>query len=432
VPFRPSDQELWLLWITSEYVLATRNLEFLDEQLPTFPLYGPKAGRASVREILDRCFTHLAAVTGTGKHGLLRLSNGDWNDGAVVGFVPQKQHKEVRKNGESVLNAAFATFVLDLYAQMLVFAGNQAKAAAAESLEKDQRKAVREQWTGKWFRRGWLSENLGWIGEEELWLEPQPWAIIGGAADQEQQKELAANIDEMVRKPSPIGAMLLNCILPQSELPPGTLTNAGVWPSINGTLVWALAMVDGTLAWDEWKKNTLAYHAEAYPDIWYGIWSGPDTYNSILSKYAGQTYFDEKALQGGTPDSPLNAGANWTDFPVMNLHPHAWPLYATTRLLGLKFTPQGLEISPTLLLDAYRFASPLLGFEKTQSEYNGWYSPQKPGRWQINLLLPEKERGLFNSLQVNGEEIRLQYRKDGAFQWNGESSSGQPLRWSLK
>ena len=50
-------------------------------------------------------------------------------------------------------------------------------------------------------------------------------------------------------------------------------------------------LVDGAQAWDEWKKNCLALHAEAYPDVWYGIWSGPDTYNSVLSRYPGQTMF---------------------------------------------------------------------------------------------------------------------------------------------
>jgi hypothetical protein len=49
---------------------------------------------------------------------------------------------------------------------------------------------------------------------------------------------------------------------------PGAGTNGGVWPSINGTLVWALARVDGDMAWDEWVKNSLAAHAEAYPEVW--------------------------------------------------------------------------------------------------------------------------------------------------------------------
>lgn len=432
VPFRPSDQELWLLWLASEYVLATRDTDFLDEVLPTYPLYGPKAGRDSVQNLLARCYRHLTQVTGLGRHGLMRLSNGDWNDGAVVGFVPKDQHEDVRLHGESTLNAAFATYALDLYARMLRQVGNHGIAAEVHAWAEGQRNAVREQWVGKWFRRGWLSEALGWIGEKEMWLEPQPWAIIGGAATPQQTEELVKNIDKLVRKPSPIGAMLMSQSLKQIESAPGDLTNAAVWPSINGTLVWALALVDGKLAWDEWKKNSLAYHAEAYPDIWYGIWSGPDTYNSVLSKYPGQTFFDEKALQGDESSSPLGSGVNWTDFPVMNMHPHAWPLYDTTRLIGVEFIPEGLKLAPALPQKTYRFASPLLGLEKSQAGYSGWYAPLKAGTWQILFRLPADERNRLTRLEVNGLVEPLQVRADGWVQFAGESEPGQPLCWSLR
>jgi hypothetical protein len=432
VPFRPSDQELWLLWLASEYVLATRDVDFLHEEIPTFPLYGSKAGRASVRELLMRCYRHLTGVTGTGKHGLMRLSNGDWNDGAVVGFVPKEQHKEVRLHGESVLNAAFATYTLDLYAQLLAFAGDSPTATEVRTWAEGQRKAVREQWLGKWFRRGWLSESLGYIGEDVMWLEPQPWAIIGGAVTPEQTRQLVENINELVRKPSPIGAMLMSQSLKQIASAPGDLTNAAIWPSINGTLVWALARVDGRLAWDEWKKNSLAFHAEAYPDVWYGIWSGPDTYNSVLSKYPGQTFFDEKFLQEGISENLFGAGANWTDFPVMNLHLHAWPLYDTVKLLGAEFNLEGLVLAPILPQPIYRFESPLLGLEKTSDGYSGWYAPSKAGTWQISLCLLEKERDRFTRLEVNGQVQPLELDPEGTVRFSGKSAPGQPLRWSIR
>ena len=61
------------------------------------------------------------------------------------------------------------------------------------------------------------------------------------------------------------------------------------------------------MAWDEWKKNTLARHAEVYPDIWYNIWSGPDTLNSTLSsKHPGET---------------VNSGfLRYTDFPIAAIY----------------------------------------------------------------------------------------------------------------
>ena len=428
VPYQPSDQELWLLWLASEYVLATRDTDFLEEVIPTFPLYGPKAGKAKVREVLQRCFYHLAIVTGKGKHGLLRLSNGDWNDVAVIGFVPKEQHEQVRKVGESVLNAAFATYVLDLYGQMSGYTGDPKLATEACALAEDQRKAVQDQWNGRWFRRSWLSESLGWIGEEVMWLEPQPWAILGGVANPVQTNTLVQSIDEQVRRSSPIGARLMSKPQKESVAPPGQMNNAGIWPSINGTLVWALALADGRLAWDEWKKNSLAYHAEAYPETWYGIWSGPDAYNSTLSKYPGQTFFNDKDLTGEELDKVLELGTNWTDFPVFNMHPHAWPIYDAVRLLGVQFTPAGLELAPSLPLPAYRLESPLLGFEKKEAGIEGWYAPIKAGRWQISLRMPDKA---FSRLEVNGRETPLRISPDGTFRWSGESVPGTPLTWKL-
>lgn len=430
VPFRPSDQELWLLWLASEYVLATRDRAFLEEVLPTFPLYGRKAGREKVSDLLWRCYRHFSRITGVGRHGLIRLSNGDWNDGSVIGFVPKDQHEEVRLSAESTLNAAFATYALDLYADLLSSEEASEKAAEVRALAEGQRQAVRNQWTGRWFRRGWLNERLGWIGENEMWLEPQPWAIIGGAVIPEQQEELVRAMNELVRNPSPIGAMLLSRSLPQISLPAGMLTNGGVWPSINGTLVWALALSDGRLAWEEWLKNTLAYHAEAYPQVWYGIWSGPDCYNSVLSNYPGQTFFDEKALAGDESSSPLETGVNWTDFPVMNLHPHAWPLYDAVKLVGARFTPDGVELSPCLPQGSYRFSSPLLGLEKTDRGYSGWYAPAAAGRWKISLFDPRlrEEAGLL--VKVNGEEAQAERLAGGVSFW-GESDLEKTLRWEV-
>ncbi len=335
VPFRPSDTELWLLWLASEYVLATRDVAFLNEELVTYPLYGRKAGRARVSELLERCYHHLVNVTGTGQHGLLRLSNGDWNDLVVIGHVPPEKQDQVKKVAESVLNSAMASYVLEYYGKMLTSTGNEKLSAAACQLAAHLRQQVRDQWAGRWFRRAWLGPDLGWVGDEQLWLEPQPWAILGGAATLEQTAQLACSIDAMVRHDSPVGARLLSQGFEKMSEPAGEGANGGIWASINGTLVWALAQCDGAVAWEEWLKNTLAAHAEAYPDTWYGIWSGPDFYNSNLSQYPGQTGFDRRFAGPNPPQDWFGLGANWTDFPVMNMHAHAWPLYSACKLLGV-------------------------------------------------------------------------------------------------
>ncbi|MFX0061249.1 MAG: GH36-type glycosyl hydrolase domain-containing protein [Candidatus Hermodarchaeota archaeon] len=440
-PFRPSDQEMWLLWLTSEYVLASKDMAFLEEELPTYPIYGSKAGRARVKDLLYRCYQHLVDKIGTGKHGLQRISNGDWNDGVIHGYVPNERHKDVIKDGESVLNAAMAIFTLEIYSKLLTFVGDNEIAQDALRRSKAQREAVRAQWAGKWFKRAWLTEDLGWVGEKEMWLEPQPWAIIGGVTDPEKTEILVNYIDEGVRQPSQIGAMLHVTGIKRkqgettgSDLPNGIMVNGGVWPSINGTLIWALSLVDGEKAWDEWKKNTFAKHAEAYPNIWYGIWSGPDTYNSELSKYPGQTIF-EKAAKAEDVDKDEGFfgffNLSWTDFPVMCMHPHAWPLYTATKLIGLNLTPEGIEFSPTLPKDEYKFTSPLIGFEKTKDGYSGWYTPQVAGNWKISLKLSEDELKIFKTIKVNGKEEELK-SSDGRLVWSGTGTPNKPLKWMIK
>ena len=342
--FVPSDQEMWLLWAASEYILATRDTNFLDEKIPSYPGETASASDPTVREWLERTFRHMTEDIGVGQHGLMRLSNGDWNDEVVVMRGSADTFEGIRKVGESVLNGAMASYVLDHYGRMAAYLGDTKASDAAHAKAETQRDAVRATWQGKWFKRAWLGPQLGWIGDDHLWLEPQPWSIIGGAATPEQNKTLLDSMNQLVRDPSPIGAMVQSKGDTTMRSPVGTGTNGGVWPSINGTLIWALALVNGAAAWDEWKKNSLAIHAEKYPEVWYGTWSGPDTYNSVLSKHPGQTMI---ALPSPDDQSAQKDwGMSWTDFPVTNLHPHAWPLYSSAKLLGLDFHQKEFASSP--------------------------------------------------------------------------------------
>jgi hypothetical protein len=415
-----SDLPLWLLWTASEYVLATRDVAFLDERVPTWPLYGPAAGSESVRNLLARCFRHLTVDVGAGEHGVMRMLNDDWNDALVI-FWGQRALKEVVEKGESVLNSAMAAWVFDYYARLLTYAGEADPAAQAREKAEQNRKAAASQWTGRWLRRAWLGPTLGWLGEKGLWLEPQPWAIVGGVTTPEQTRELVRNMDELLRRPSTIGAKQLSVSPDMASAmlaEPGTSVNGGVWPSLNATLIWALATVDGRMAWDEWLKNTLARHAEVYPDVWYNTWSGPDTLNSAQSKHPGET---------------VNASfLRYTDWPVMNLHAHACSLYALAKLLGVEFHERGVRLAPALPLDSYRFGAPLLGLAKTPSGYEGWYAPSVPGEWEIQLALPMEETRRLTRVEVNGARVRVVPAPDGAILLKGASAPGKPLRWSAR
>ncbi len=416
-----SDLPLWLLWTASEYVLATRDLAFLDEQIPS-PLSISSPHTDSVRNLLARCYRHQVDQVGVGEHGIARMLNDDWNDG-LLGTFAQKAFKECVKQGESVLNSAMSAWVFDYYARLLSYAGEDAGIIAQVRRQAaGNREAAGKQWTGKWLRRAWLGPTLGWLGESTLWIEPQPWAIVAGVTTPDQSRALIQTMDALLRRNSPIGAMQMSDgpdLLQGTIFEPGTCVNGGIWPSLNQTLIWALATIDPAMAWDEWKKNSFARHAEIYPHIWYGIWSGTDSYNSTVSKQAGETV--------------NNIYFHGTDFPVLNLHSHACSLYSVSKLVGLEFNEHGLAISPDLPVESYRFESPLFGVIKAGAGiYEGWYAPSQSGAWSIEITLPPQTLLRLTKAEVNGVSVELKRSSGTTLELSGRSGPGKPLRWRIQ
>jgi len=321
--FQPSDQNLWALWLAAEYAAATGDLAAFDEPLAYNPAH--RADPVPLREHLRRQFQFFVDRVGLGEHGHVRIRNADWNDMAVIesGIEPSLMIEK----GESVLNSAMAAWVLPVYAGLCDRLGEASQADEARVLAESLRQAVAGEWNGRWFRRAY-APGRGAIGEDECWLEVQPWAIICGAADAEQARALLATIDRGAKAGSPLGARVRHPVRNGAE-PRGEGTNGGIWFAINMTLVWAAARVDPKLAWDEWQRMTLAAHQQAYPDVWEGTLSGPDAYNAPESPRAGHTW----------ASPAFNIGMQ--SFPVNNLHSHAQPLLAYLRLLGVEPTERG-------------------------------------------------------------------------------------------
>lgn len=196
---------------------------------------------------------------------------------------------------------------------------------------------------------------------------------------------------------------------------PGMGLNGGVWAFLNQTLIWALALVNGEMAWEEWKKNSFARHADVYPDVWYSTWSGPDTINSTLGKQPGKVF------------------SFWLDCPVFNMHSHACPLYSVTKLMAIEFTERGVKLAPIVPVDSYRFDSPLIGLTKSHRGYEGWYAPPAAaGSWTISLRLPSNEAPGLNQVEVNGARTTISRAENGVIEIKGDSRPGSPLRWAVR
>ena len=342
---RPSDQNLWALWLAAEYAAATGDLGAFDDPLPYYPAAATPA--VPLHEHLRRQFRFFVDRVGRGEGGHVRILNADWNDAAIDDSGLARE--TMIERGGSVLNSAMAAWVLPVYAALAERLGDRTTAAEARAQADDLRGLVAAAWNGRWFHRAY-GPGASPVGDTDCWLEVQPWAILCGAADAAQARALLDTIDRGHRAGSPLGARLRWPAKPALVAAGrwGEATLGGVWYSINMTLVWAAARVAPDLAWDEWRRMTLANHAAAYPEVWEGILSGPDAWNAPESTRPGRTW-------GVLPLFAMQA------FPVNNSHSHSQPLLAYLRLLGVEPTPAG-----TLAVGSgARFASPVFELRST-------------------------------------------------------------------
>ncbi len=320
--FRPSDSNLWTLWLAAEYAAVTGDLASFDELVPFHPSHG--VDPVPMREHLKRQLSFFENEVGRGARDHVRILNADWNDLAIdASGVPPE---EMIERGSSVLNSAMAAWVLAIFAGLATRLGESEMATRAKTEAERLRLLVADAWNGEWFHRAYARDGTP-VGDDACWLEVQPWAILCGATTREQAASLARLIDERHRLDAPLGARVIWPSNAHGAGGAGTGVAGGAWYSINMTLVWALTRVDMSLAWDEWRRMTLSSHTKHYPEIWEGTLSGPDAWNSPESDRPGRTWTsDQFSMQA---------------FPVSNLHSHAQPIISYLRLLGLQPTTRG-------------------------------------------------------------------------------------------
>lgn len=405
---RFSDNELWIFWLVTEYVQATKDYDYLNEVKIGY--FSCNNRPRTVLEILLDCFNYIQNDIGVGKHGLMRNLFHDWSRVLMhKNYRPLSREDKVNAPhiAESLFNASLAVYCCDCLASLLGEIGHE-KAVEAKAFADGQRSAINSVWNGKWIQRAWISDQYGFVGDEnEFILEGQPWTLISHVLEEEQAKILIQNIKELVMDPSPIGCAKQR-LAPDAA---GISHDGWVWWSLNGLLLWGIMPYDNKLAYEEYIKNSLGRHAEVYPNIWFGIWSGPDEYTSFLSEYPGYARWNDnpeiipskkRALEGNEDEHEWPCALN---FPVGNLHAHAWPMYAAIRFLQPQYYKEGMTLKPCLPRKEYCVSSRLLTYDQRKNSIEIIYAPLKKGVYTLKLDLSYVEER-YAHVYVNGEEAK--------------------------
>ena len=395
---KPSDLYLFLLWGIEQYIFLTRDFKFLDEKLPFYDK--PHGIKTTVQEKIKLLIDYIfSEKVGIGEHGLIKSNDGDWSDG--ISLMVKNRRKFI-KNGESSFNSTFALYIIPKVLDLMKDS-NEHFLKSYEDKLKSLKQAIIRSYNGKWFYRGWDGQGSP-IGDQSLYLEHHTWLLISEILDNETALNLIDQIYSNLDTCSLIGQYI--SYPPQKTylniLPKGWDVNGGIWHAMNALLTWGYSKYDEKKAFNSVIKNSLAKRAEAYPKIWYGIWSAPDSYIADYSVNAGEAFY-----HFATP---------MCDFPIMNLNAHATYLLSIIKIAGIESDFSGLIIDPHITCQIYDFTSPLISLESdldslivrydviTQFEYK--IRIKKPKWWndQSKIYLNEKTDIVFvqNNEDIDG------------------------------
>ncbi len=310
--FNTSDQQVYLFLALSEYLKATKDYAFLDEKITFYPASDSK--ETTVKEVIKRAFQYLRDDINVGGHGLVHLRCADWNDLSYF-MIKDVSYPDIFMGGESQLTSAQAVVSLGELSNLFEKSGKAELKPYIESFRKYRTNiwnALNKDWGDRPFLNRYYVNGKAY-GDEQMWIEPQAFALHIPEAPLEKRKALYKEIINRVGT----GEKLM---LRQQEKPvdcsivkAGRRDNGGLWYSLNGPVITGVAQWDKVEAMRLLKMMTFDNYAKQFPGQWAGQWTAPDVFDSSL--------MDTEGLSDQTE------GDIWTEFAAFCAHPHAWKLF---------------------------------------------------------------------------------------------------------
>jgi Glycosyl hydrolase 36 superfamily, catalytic domain len=404
-----SDPYFAVPWITAEYVAVTRDRDFLDSNVAYWPSSAGESG--TVLNHLARTMDYATDSLGTGARGFVAMGTGDYADGVL-----NLTEEETTPHGtSSTYNAGMVVVGFPL-AAALVEPDDAALAAEMSSLYDSQVAAFgTDGWGGDWFLRG-FADNGNPLAPDYLFLEPQVLPTLGGIVDDARRGQLLQVIQD--RLETDIGAVSTVELVASGGSVGGIDQPqvGGIWPVANAWLTEMYARSDARAGWSSFIRNSLTAHAKAYPELWYGIWTGPDSYNGPDHERPGE--------------ADAHAVTALTDYPALNTHVHSSPLRALQSLLGVSGTPSGVRIDPRVPAETFSVIWPRLTVRSQPDAISGTITASATELIELGVTVPSGLRQ--GELLVTAASMTVPYRREADAVWFALSARRDaPVSWSI-
>jgi cellobionic acid phosphorylase len=188
-----TDHCVWLPIALEIYLSETGDYALLDETVTS--MYGDTY---TVFERFSRAMDWLLSTNARDERGLSYIAQGDWCDPMnMVG------PKGVGVSGWLTVATAYA---VNLWADVCEQAGKTIIASNYRSGADAVNQSANEHlWDGEWYSRGITDDGVKFGIKEDkegrIWLNPQSWSILGGAASSEKIEKLLPQVDQQLDTP---------------------------------------------------------------------------------------------------------------------------------------------------------------------------------------------------------------------------------------
>ncbi len=271
---RISDDMLFLPFVTAEYVVFTQDRSILgvvvpflkDEKIPDGQAdwYGEAQISSESASLHEHCLRAIRRACRIGRHGLILMGAGDWNDG-----MNRVGHMGV---GESVWLTEFMIVVLEKYAPLC---SEELQTEFAEIASRLREAVETSGWDGRWYRRAFMddgtvlgsSETNGGCRIDSL---TQSWAVMAGLSRDRVKTAMNEASQQLIDREHG----LIRLLTPPFDgdrpdpgyirgYPPGVRENGGQYTHAACWMVMALAELGrADEAWDAFRMLLPSSHSD--------------------------------------------------------------------------------------------------------------------------------------------------------------------------
>lgn len=324
-----TDHCVWLPICLSTYLDETNDYTVLDEMLP----FADSEETESVFEHINRAMHWL--MIDRDERGLNFINQGDWCDPMnMVGY---------KGKGVSGWLTIATSYAFMIWADIASRSG-RSNISEQFLVAAEETNAVVNQylWDGEWYARGITDDNVVFgISEDKegrIFINPQGWALLSGAADELKQQKLIQAVEEQLETPygveklAPSYTSMREDVGRVTQKHPGTAENGAVYNHAAAFYIYGLYAVGE-------KDNAYRLLRKMIP--------GPDSEDMIRR---GQLpVFIPNYYRGAYRQFPDTAGRS---SHLFNTGTVPWVYRCLIDgLFGLQGSPEGMHIKPQLPSD---------------------------------------------------------------------------------